>query len=125
MLHKAHTHSTTPSSISAPQIKSSLLPYRLPVYLPAYMHTRQKYNLQFRFAWKLSEQLEISSSSSSMARQPYVGPGLPQKLLPAKVSIYCFFRFRDKSLFQGGVVCPTPNPRLSWRTDVFCQDCLP
>jgi hypothetical protein len=24
-----------------------------------------------------------SSSSSSLARQPYVGPGLPQKLLPA------------------------------------------
>jgi hypothetical protein len=43
-----------------------------------------------------------------------VGPGLPQKLLPAKVSGYCFFRFRDKSLFQGGVVSPTPNPQLSW-----------
>jgi hypothetical protein len=54
-------------------------------------------------------------SSSSAARQPYVGPGLPQKLLPAEVSIYCFFRFRDKSLFQGGVVSPTPNTRLSWR----------
>jgi hypothetical protein len=27
--------------------------------------------------------------------------------------------------FQGGVVSPTPNPRLSWRADVFCQDCLP
>jgi hypothetical protein len=26
-----------------------------------------------------------SSSSSSLARQPYVGPGLPQKLLPAEV----------------------------------------
>jgi hypothetical protein len=49
-----------------------------------------------------------SSSSSSSARQPYVGPGLPQKLLPAEVSGYCFFRFRDKSLFQGGVVSPTP-----------------
>jgi hypothetical protein len=51
-----------------------------------------------------------SSSSSSSARQPYVGPGLPQKLLPAEVSGYCFVRFRGKSLFQGGVVSPTPNP---------------
>jgi hypothetical protein len=68
--------------------------------------------------------IAYSSSSSSLARQPYVGPGLPQKLLPAKVSGYCFFRFRDKP-FQGGVVSPTPNPRLSWRADVFCQGCLP
>jgi hypothetical protein len=67
----------------------------------------------------------VLSSSSSLARQPYVGPGVPQKLPPAKVSGYCFFRFRDKSLFQGGVVSPTPNPRLSWRADVFCQGCLP
>jgi hypothetical protein len=66
-----------------------------------------------------------SSSSSSLARQPYVGPGLPQTLLPAEVSGYCFFRFRDKSLFQGGGVSPTPNPRLSWSADVFCQGCLP
>jgi hypothetical protein len=64
------------------------------------------------------------SSSSSLARQPHVGPGLPQKLLPAEVSGYCFFRFRDKSLFQVGVVSPTPNPRLSWRADVFYQGCL-
>jgi hypothetical protein len=64
------------------------------------------------------------SSSSSLARQPYVGLGLPQKLLPANVSGCCFFRFRDKNLFQGGVVSPTPNPRLSCRADVLCQDCL-
>jgi hypothetical protein len=51
-----------------------------------------------------------TSSSSSLACQPYVDPGLPQKLLPAKVSGYCFFRFCDKSLLQGGVVSPTPNP---------------
>jgi hypothetical protein len=70
-------------------------------------------------------QLLSSSSSSSLARQPYVGPGLPQKLLPAEATGYCFFRFRDKSLFQGGVVSPTPNPRLSWRADVFYQGCLP
>jgi hypothetical protein len=63
-------------------------------------------------------------SSSSLARQTYVGPGIPQKLLSAEVSGYCFFRFRDKSLFQGRVVSPTPNPRLSWRADVFCQGCL-
>jgi hypothetical protein len=43
-----------------------------------------------------------------LARQPYVGPGLPQKLLPTEVSGYCFFRFRDKSLFQVGVVSSTP-----------------
>jgi hypothetical protein len=67
----------------------------------------------------------LISSSSSLARQPYVSSGLPQKLLLAKVSGYCFFRFRDKSLFQGGVVSPTPNPRLSWRVHVFCQGCLP
>jgi hypothetical protein len=65
-----------------------------------------------------------SSSSSSSARQPYVGPGLPQKLLAANVSVYCFFIFRDKSRFLGGVVSPTPNPRVSWRADVFCQGCL-
>jgi hypothetical protein len=42
------------------------------------------------------------------------GPcGLPQKLLPAAVSGYCFFRFNYNSLFKGGVVSPTPNPRLS------------
>jgi hypothetical protein len=64
-------------------------------------------------------------SSSSSARQPYVGPGLPQKLLPAEVSGCCFFRFRDKSLLQGGVVSTTPNLRLSWRAYVFCQGCLP
>jgi hypothetical protein len=62
----------------------------------------------------------VGIMSSSLARQPYVGPGLPQKLLPAEVIGYSFFRFRDKSLFQGGVVSPTP-----WRADVFCQGCLP
>jgi hypothetical protein len=46
--------------------------------------------------------------SSSLARQPYVDPGLPQKLLSAEVSGCCFFRFHDKSLFQGGVVSPMP-----------------
>jgi hypothetical protein len=32
---------------------------------------------------RLLDRLNRSSSSSSLARQPYVGPGLPQKLLPA------------------------------------------
>jgi hypothetical protein len=63
--------------------------------------------------------------SSSLARQHYVGHGFPKKLLPAEVSGYCFFTFRDKSIFQGGVFSPTPNPRLSWRAEVFCQGCLP
>jgi hypothetical protein len=58
---------------------------------------------------------DISSSSSW---QPYLGRGLPQKLLSAEVSGYCFFRFRDKSLFQGGVVSSTPNPQLSWRVSL-------
>jgi hypothetical protein len=49
----------------------------------------------------------------------------PQKLLPAEVSGYCFFRFRGKSLFQGGVVSPTPSPGYPGRPNVFCQGCLP
>jgi hypothetical protein len=49
----------------------------------------------------------------------------PQKLLAAEVSGYCFLRFGNKSLFLGEVVRPTPNPQLSWRAYVFCQDCLP
>jgi hypothetical protein len=54
--------------------------------------------------------MSSSSSSSSLARQPYVVPGLPQKLLLAEVSSYSFFRFRDKSLFQGGLSAPRPTP---------------
>jgi hypothetical protein len=53
--------------------------------------------------------LFLSSSSSSWARQPYMGLGHPHKLLPAKVSGYSFFIFRDKSLIQVGVVSPTPG----------------
>jgi hypothetical protein len=89
-------------------------------------------NFQLPQKWEtlLTKQLsdsqeKICSSSSSLARQPYVHPGLLQKLLPAEVSSYCFFRLRDKNLFQGGVVTTTPNPRLSWRANVFCQGCLP
>jgi hypothetical protein len=29
------------------------------------------------------------------------------------------------NLFQGGVVSRTPNPRITWRADIFCQGCLP
>jgi hypothetical protein len=28
-------------------------------------------------------------------------------------------------VLQGGVVNPTPNPQLFWRTSVFCRGCLP
>jgi hypothetical protein len=28
-------------------------------------------------------------------------------------------------VLQGGVVNPTPNPQLSWRTNVFCWGCPP
>jgi hypothetical protein len=66
-----------------------------------------------------------SSSSSSLARQPYVGPGLPQKLLQLKYPAIASSDSVIKSLFLGGVVSPTPNPWLSWRADVFCQGCLP
>jgi hypothetical protein len=81
----------------------------------------------------------LSSSSSSLARQPYAGLGFPQKLLPAKVSGYCFFRFRDKSIIQGGLSTPRPNPgypggpmfvSLSWlvpvlkRQDLACYPCM-
>jgi hypothetical protein len=51
--------------------------------------------------------------SSSLARQPYVDPGLPQKLLPAEVSGYCFFRFRDKSLSRVGLSASRPSPGYS------------
>jgi hypothetical protein len=59
---------------------------------------------------KYTTEKESKLTSSSLARQPYVGPGLPQKLLPAKVFSYYFFRFCDKCLFQGGVVSPTNKP---------------
>jgi hypothetical protein len=51
---------------------------------------------------------DYCKSSSSLFRQPYVGPGLPQKLLPAKYPAIASSDF-VKSLFQGGVVSPTPN----------------
>jgi hypothetical protein len=58
---------------------------------------------------KVSHELfSSSSSSSSLVWQPCVDPGLPQKLLPAKVSGYCF-RFCDKS-FPGWGCQPHAQP---------------
>jgi hypothetical protein len=81
----------------------------------------QKIRLADRLIWTARVLLLVIIIGS----QPYVGPDLPQKLLPTEVSGYCFFRFRYKCLFRGGVVSPTPNPRLYWRADVFCQGCMP
>jgi hypothetical protein len=77
--------------------------------------TLPRLNLSYQLLFLRGHVCRISSSS--LARQPYVGPGLPQKLLTDKVSDYCFFRFRDKSLFQGEVVSPTP---ISDITQVIC-----
>jgi hypothetical protein len=63
--------------------------------------------------------LLAASSSSSLGWQPYVGPGLPQKLPAIASSDFV------TSLFQGGVVNSTPKPWLSWRADVFYQGCIP
>jgi hypothetical protein len=62
------------------------------------------------FAYEISISYPQGFLSSSSALQPYVNHGLLQKLLPAKVSGYCFFRFHDENLFQDGVVSPTSNP---------------
>jgi hypothetical protein len=51
---------------------------------------------------RVSEHKIINLPSSSLARQLYVSPGLPEKLLLAKVSGYCFFRFRDKPFPEWG-----------------------
>jgi hypothetical protein len=49
-----------------------------------------------------------------------VGPGLPQKLLPAEVSGYCFFRFHDKpDIFTVGYFA-WPFCR-GWVRTVFCM----
>jgi hypothetical protein len=69
--------------------------------------------------------VRVLGNGSSLTRQPYVGSGLPQKLLPAKVSGYCFSDFVTRVFSRVGLSAPTPNPRLSWRADVFCQGCLP
>jgi hypothetical protein len=58
--------------------------------------------------------LHVPSSSSS-ALQPGVGFGLPSFL----------DGFVRMIVLQGGIVNPTPNPQLPWKTNVFCQGCLP
>jgi hypothetical protein len=52
-----------------------------------------------------------SSSSSSLARQPYVGPGLPQKLLPAK---YLANAFSDFVTRVSSVGLSAPRPTLGY-----------
>jgi hypothetical protein len=106
-------------------IESTLL-----VYLTAPFKLRRMYSIQIQngHRWISSKGrkrgqslaiLIISSSSYTALRGPW-----PSSEASASFC-YCFFLFRDKSVFQGGVVSPTPNPRLSWRADVFCQGCLP
>jgi hypothetical protein len=57
--------------------------------------------------------VHMCMDKSSLARQPRVGPGLPQKLLPAKDLAIASLYF-VMSIFQGGVFSPTPNPWLTW-----------
>jgi hypothetical protein len=63
---------------------------------------------------RMSHVRHNSSSSSSSALQPGVGFGL-----------HFFEGFVTTIVLQGGVVNPTPNPQIFWRTNVFCQGCLP
>jgi hypothetical protein len=51
---------------------------------------------------------------------------LPRRYSPgwALASLF-FLGFRNNDFLPGGVVNPTPNPQLSWRTNVFCRGCLP
>jgi hypothetical protein len=53
----------------------------------------------------------ISSSSSSSARQPCVGPGLPQKPLPAKDPAIASSDFMTRVFSRVGLsaLCPTPS----------------
>jgi hypothetical protein len=51
-----------------------------------------------------------SSSSSSLARQPYVGLGLPQKLLPAKYPAIASADFVTRIISRVGLSAPRPTP---------------
>jgi hypothetical protein len=51
----------------------------------------------------------INIIGSTALRAPWPSP----EASSSQISGYCFFRFQDKNLFQGGVVCPTPKPKLS------------
>jgi hypothetical protein len=52
---------------------------------------------------------------------------LPRRYSPewALASRTFFEGFVTMIVLQDGVVNPTPNPQLFWRTNVFCQGCLP
>jgi hypothetical protein len=65
--------------------------------------TITKINWLTLFKFNISTLYTCTYISSSLARQPYVGPGLPRKLLPVEVTSYYFFRFRDG--FYPGWVC--------------------
>jgi hypothetical protein len=54
--------------------------------------------------------LLVHSSSSSLARQPYVGPGLPQKLLPAEYLANDFSDFVTRVVSSVGLSAPRPTP---------------
>jgi hypothetical protein len=52
---------------------------------------------------KQSTDVQLTTLSGSLiiiiiGSTAWPGPGLPEKLLPAEVSGYCFYRFRDKRL---------------------------
>jgi hypothetical protein len=52
---------------------------------------------------------ESSSSSSSLARQPYVGPGLPQKVLPVKYPAIASSDFVTRVFSRVGLSAPRPT----------------
>jgi hypothetical protein len=72
-----------------------------------------KKKLDVPIHFRKTPQYEVSSSSSAL--QPGVGFGLSSFLES----------FVTMIVLQGGVVNPTPNPPLFWRTSVFCRGCLP
>jgi hypothetical protein len=50
------------------------------------------------------------SSSSSWARQPYVGPGLPQKLVQIKYPAIASSDFATRVFSRVGLSAPHPTP---------------
>jgi hypothetical protein len=51
-------------------------------------------------------------NSSSLARQPYVSPDLPQKLLPAEVSAIVSSDFVTSVFSRVGLSAPLTNPAI-------------
>jgi hypothetical protein len=51
-----------------------------------------------------------TTNSSSLARQPYVSPGLPQKLLPAEVSAIASSDFVTRVFPRVGLTAPRSTP---------------